>query len=239
MAQEGRPWRLKEMTPSAIRERLLENPSLIVPVGTTEQHGPHLPLGCDTIIVERLADDLSASSGILRVPTIEYGVHIPTRSFPGGAALRRKTLHRVMNELIESWEEGAGVRQFLILTAQNNDAHQEALSTIRADQASVVAVDVFAMDFSTVIERPGGPVHGGELDTSLMLYIAPDLVHMELAQDFALKPGTSSGYHPGHSRELPEGSPGSVGYPSLASAQKGERVYSLILGRVSRCLVKC
>ena len=154
--------------------------------------------------------------------------------------MRRKTLHRTMNELIESWEEGAGVKQFLILTAQNNDAHQEALSTIRADQASVVAVDVFAMDFSTVIERPGGPVHGGEVDTSLMLYIAPDLVHMELAQDFALPPGRGGRrYDPALGRELPAGSPGSVGYPSLASAQKGERVYSLILERVSRCLVQC
>ena len=51
---------MKEMTPGAVRERLQERPDLVVPVGTTEQHGPHLPLGCDTIIVERLADDLSA-----------------------------------------------------------------------------------------------------------------------------------------------------------------------------------
>ncbi len=227
------------MTPTAVRERLAAHPALIVPVGTTEQHGPHLPFGCDTIIVERLADDLSAQSGVLRAPTVEYGVHTPAPSFPGGAALRRKTLHRVMNELIESWEEGAGVQQFLILTAQNNDAHQEALSTIRADAASVVAVDVFAMDFSALIERPGGPVHGGELDTSLMLYIAPDLVHMELAQDFTLGGGRRKRYRPGQSRELPSGSPGSVGYPSLASAQKGERVYSVILERVARCLVQC
>lgn len=227
------------MTPAAIRERLLAQPALIVPVGTTEQHGPHLPLGCDTIIVERLADDLSAQSGVLRAPTVEYGVHTPTRSFPGGAALRRKTLHRVMNELIESWEEGAGVRQFLILTAQNSEAHQEALSTIRADLATVVAVDVFAMDFSTVIERPGDPVHGGELDTSLLLYLAPDLVHMELAQDFALSQAASARFRPGRSRELPAGSPGSVGYPSLATASKGERLYSLMLERTSRCLVQC
>ncbi|MEO8225806.1 MAG: creatininase family protein [Gemmatimonadota bacterium] len=227
------------MTPASIRDRLLEHPALIVPVGTTEQHGPHLPLGCDTIIVERLADDLSAASGWMRAPTVEYGVHTPTRSFPGWAALRRKTLHGVMNELIESWEEGAGVRHFLILTAQNNDAHQEALSTIRADEASVVAVDIFAMDFSTVIERPGSPVQGGELDTSLMLYVAPDLVHMELAQDFALPTTGRSRFRPGHSRELPKGSPGSIGYPSLASAQKGERVYSLIFERVSRCLTHC
>ena len=55
--------------------------------------------------------------------------------FPGGASLRRRTLHRVMNELIESWEEGAGVREFVILTAQASEAHLEALSTIRTDRA--------------------------------------------------------------------------------------------------------
>ena len=101
-----------------VGQRLLERPTIIVPVGTTEQHGPHLPLGCDTIIVERLADDLSGTFGIPRAPTVEYGVHATTRPFPGGAALRRRTLHRVMNELIESWEEGAGVREFFIITAQ-------------------------------------------------------------------------------------------------------------------------
>src|SRR4026208_423001 len=86
MTQEQRPWRLKEMTPVAVRERLQLRPTLIVPVGTTEQHGPHLPLGCDTIIVERLADDLSSTFGIPRTPTVEYGVHTPARPFPGSAA---------------------------------------------------------------------------------------------------------------------------------------------------------
>jgi hypothetical protein len=45
-------------------------------------------------------------------------------------------------------------------------------------------------------------------------------------------------YRPGQSRRLPEGSPGSIGYPSLASAQKGERLYRFILDRISRCLIK-
>src|SRR3954449_10763365 len=102
MSQATSPWRIKEMTPGAIRERLLERPTLLVPVGTTEQHGPHLPLGCDSIIVEHLADDISASFGMPRAPMVEYGVQTPPHPFPGGAALRRKTLHRVMNELIES-----------------------------------------------------------------------------------------------------------------------------------------
>lgn len=234
MNQDQRPWRLKEMTPVSVGERLRERPTLIVPVGTTEQHGPHLPLGCDTIIVERLSDDLSAQYGVPRAPTVEYGVHAATRPFPGGAALRRRTLHRVMNELIESWEAGAGVREFLILTAQSSEAHLEALSTIRTDGAKVQVLDIFSLDFGSLLERPA-PIQGGELDTSLILYLAPHLVHMDLAQDFELTSGMGR-YRPGHSRHLPSGSPGSVGFPSLASAQKGERLYTFILERVSRCL---
>ena len=221
------------MAPVAIGELLLKRRALIVPVGTTEQHGPHLPLGCDTIIVERLSDDLSAASTVLRAPTVEFGVHAISRPFPGGAALRHRTLHRVMNELIESWEEGAGVREFMILTAQASEAHLEALSTIRTEQARVQVVDVFGLDFGPLLDQPGGPIHGGELDTSLLLYLAPELVRMDLALDFALTPKMLSRYRPGHSRRLPEGSPGSVGYPSLASAQKGEVLYKFILDRIS------
>lgn len=229
---------MKEMTPGALRERLAERPALIVPVGTTEQHGPHLPLGCDSLIVERLADDLSALSGVPRTPTVEYGVHAPIASFPGGAAFSRKTLHRVMNELIESWESGAGVREFLILTAQANDVHQEALSTIRSDRSRVLVVDVFDLEFDGLLERPGHPVQGGELDTSLLLFIAPDLVQMPLARDFPV-PANGRAYRPGTSRRPPEGFPGSVGYPSLATAPKGEKLYTFILDRVQRCLDSC
>jgi creatinine amidohydrolase len=225
------------MTPGAVHERLRERAALIVPVGTTEQHGPHLPLGCDSLIVERMADDLSALLGVLRAPTVEYGVHSPDPTYPGGAALRRRTLHRVMNELIESWEEGAGVREFLVLTAQANEAHQEALSTIRTSTAQVTVVDVFAMDFSGMVEHPASPVHGGEVDTSLLLHLAPGLVRMELAQDFGLSPEMAARYRPGQRRGLPDGSPGSVGYPSLASARKGAELYTFILEHVTRCFV--
>jgi len=221
------------MTPVAIGELLLARATLIVPVGTTEQHGPHLPLGCDTIIVERLSDDLSSAFTVLRAPTVEFGVHAISRPFPGGAALRHRTLHRVMNELIESWEEGAGVREFMILTAQASEAHLEALSTIRTEQATVQVVDVFGLDFGPLLDQPGAPVQGGELDTSLLLYLAPEVVRMDLALDFALTPKMLARYRPGHSRRLPEGSPGSVGYPSLASAQKGEVLYKFILDRIS------
>src|SRR2546422_580765 len=134
------PLHLKILVPDEVRAALERDPRLLVPVGTCEQHGPHLPLGCDTILVERLADDLSAEFRILRAPTVEYGVNTATkRPYPGNATVRRKTLHRWMNELLGSWEQ-AGVESFIILTAHGHDPHQEALSTLRTRQARIVAV---------------------------------------------------------------------------------------------------
>jgi creatinine amidohydrolase len=202
-----RPWRLKELTPIETALRLAHRPAMIVPVGSTEPHGPSLPFGCDTLIVERLADDLSARFGILRAPTIDYGVASGRGPGPGGAALRRKTLHRVMNELVQAWET-SGVREFVVLTAEANEAHQEALAAIVVQSARLVTVDVFAMAFGDLLATTETRPHAGELDTSLMLHLAPDLVR-----------------------------PGAGGLPQAASAEKGARLYDYILEQVARhCL---
>ena len=172
-----RPLRLKELTPARAAEVLAAVPRLLVPAGTLEARGPHLPLGCDTFILERLTDDLSAATGIPRAPAIEYGVHATAdEPSPGTAALTRKTLHRALNELIAIWEEVSGVRDTLILTAHAADQHLEALSTIRT-AGRVRVVDIFALGGLTPLrEIHGGPWHGGEADTSLMLHLAPELV---------------------------------------------------------------
>src|SRR5438132_599126 len=198
-----------------------------------QQHGPHLPLGCDTIIVECLADDLSGALEILRAPTIEYGVNTSTeRPFPGNASVRRKTLHRWMNDLLGSWEQ-AGVDTFIILTAHGHDPHQEALSTLRTHQARIFTVDVFDLDFSGLLEDGDGPMHGSELDTSLLLYLAPELVRMERAQDFLLPERQLPRYQRTRLDALPKGSPGSLGRPSLATREKGERLYKMIRERIA------
>jgi len=226
------PLHLKTLVPDEVRFILERDARLLVPVGTCEQHGPHLPLGCDSIIVEHLADDLSAEFEILRAPTIEYGVNTATiRPFPGNASVRRKTLHRWMNDLLGSWEQ-AGVDSFIILTAHGHDPHQEALSTLRTRSARVFTVDVFALDFSHDLEDPEGPTHGGELDTSLLLYLAPELVRMERAQDFAV-PERQRSRGRVSSLPLPKRSPGSLGRPSIATREKGERLYKMIRERIA------
>lgn len=219
------------MRPADITATLQGDARLIVPIGTCEQHGPHMPLGCDTIIVERLADDLSAEFGVLRAPTMEFGVNVVTeRGFAGNSWLRRKTLHRALNDLVDTWES-TGIREFILLTAHEHDPHLEALATVVTSGARIRAVNVFAMDLRDLLEGQTEPMHGDEVDTSLILFLAPELVRMDLAQDYMMSRDELRRYRRGWLR-IPKGSPGSIGRPRLANAEKGRLLYDRIYGRV-------
>ena len=226
------PRRLKELTPGQVAEIVAADPRIIVPVGTCEQHGPHLPVGVDTIIVERLSDDLSAEFGVLRAPAVEYGVNVDTeRGFVGNASLRKKTLHRLLNDLLDAWED-TGVYEFILLTAHGHDPHQEALATVITTEARVRVVDIFAVDVADLLEGQSEPMHGDEVDTSIMLHLAPQLVRMELAEDYMMSPEQLRRYRRGWLR-VPNGSPGSIGRPTLATAEKGRAIYERIRSLIS------
>lgn len=228
----GQPLRIKELTPDAVRLAAAANPKLILPVGTTEQHGLHLPLGADSLIVERLADDLSAEFQVLRAPTIEYGVNdSAARRFSGGASVRRKTLRRWVNDLLPDWER-LGITEILLLTMNGYAPHQEALGTVVAPHAKVRVIDILSIDFGPLVEHPDDPIHGGEIDTSLVLYVRPDLVRAEAAVDCILPEQDLRRYRRGSTLALPAVSAGSVGRASKASADKGRRLYEFIHARL-------
>jgi len=227
-----RPLRLKEMAPDDLALAIARNPRLIVPAGTCEPHGPHLPMGTDAIIVDRLADDLSQEFEIVRAPTIEYGVNAETGAGPaGGASVRRKTLRRWLNDLLPEWER-AGVEEFLVLTAQGHAPHQEALATAVAHRARLRVVDILAIDLAGVADAADGPIHGGEVDTSLMLFIASHLVRMDLARDCILPETERRRYRRGTTLRLPVGAAGSVGTPTRATAERGRAIYEFIRQRI-------
>lgn len=225
------PQRLKDLAPDRVTAAVAADPRLIVPIGTCDPHGPHLPLGCDTLLVDRLADDLSAQFGILRAPTVEYGVSADAaHGRPRAGSVRKKTLHLLLSDLLASWEH-AGVREFILLTANGDDAHQEALATVMTAAARVRVVDACAANVTGVIVDAQGWRRGGEADTSLMLYLAPHLVDMRLAEQYT--------------PDAPNRRPGAWGWsrttrdpqrpadPDAATAAKGASLYDHIRGRIA------
>jgi creatinine amidohydrolase len=231
VATRPTPRLLKGMRPADVAATVERDPRLIVPVGTCEQHGPHLPLGSDTFIVERLASDLSAEFGVLSAPAVEYGVNVETeKGFAGNASIRKKTLHRLLNDLLDSWEV-TGVREFILITAHEHDPHLEALSTVITSVARVRVVDIFGVDFSDLLQGQTEPMHGDEVDTSLLLYIAPELVDMSLAQDYMMSRDEVRRYRRGWLK-VPLASAGSIGRPTLATAEKGRAIYERIYTKI-------
>lgn len=230
------PHRLSDHTWAEVAEHLKRNARLIIPVGTCEQHGPHLPLATDALIAARLADDLSAEFDLLVAPMVSYGVNIEAEeAYAGTASLRRKTLHRALNDLLAAWEE-QGFDEFILLTAHSHDPHLDAVATVVTEHARVRVVDIYSIDLSDLLERQTGPQHAGEVETSLMLYLFPDLVRTDRIRDYPLDPAALQKYLRGRMPRLPRDCDGVFGYPSAASAEKGEAIYHLVLERIRSSL---
>lgn len=209
---------------------------LLVPVGTCDQHGPHLPIGAGTRLAEALADDLAAEFGVLRAPTLHYGVNLPSpRCYPGAATLRDKTLHRVLNELLASWRAG-GFTEFVVISGEAHDHHVESVATVSVRDARVRVIEPLSVDLSSFSDATPEAEHGGEVLTSLLLYLAPELVNMEAARNYRLPRKGKRWARGGRLSRIPPDGPGLVGRPTLATAAQGERMYRHILEKI-RCAV--
>lgn len=208
---------------------LARDPRLIVPVGAMEQHGAHLPLGTNVLIARNFAVDLSSEFGVLRAPTIHYGVNVDSeRAYAGTASLSAKTLHRAMNEILAAWE-AHGVTEFIIITAHRHEPHLEALATLVTRRARIRVVEIWDAEIGDLLEAQPGPLHADEAETSVMLHLYPELVRMDRARDFELEPDAFERYLRGGLPVPPPGGSGSVGYPTQATAEKGARIYERIL----------
>lgn len=226
-------WTLDRLPWPEVGRVLARDPRLLLPVGALIQHGPHLPLGTNTFIARAVAREVSRRTGILVAPCFHYGVSLAGgERFAGSAGLRRKTLHRALNELLAGWEDH-GVREFFFVTAHRHEPHLDALLMALTTSATTMVVNLHAIPVDDVLE--GSPLleHGGEMDTSLMLHLAPDRVRMDQASDVEPEEATEKRYGRGKVATPPAGSRGTLGYPSRASARKG---HTLLLRYVETVL---
>jgi creatinine amidohydrolase len=230
MSNPGQSLLLTDLSWVQVQSHLASDSRLIVPIGACDQNGPHLPIGAGTVVAEEVARALSESFGVLRAPAVPYGVNLASeRKFAGTASLREKTLHRLVNDLLASWEDH-GFTEFVLITAQNHDPHVEAIATVTGTSARVRVLDVLDIDFSELIRGQRVPQHAGEVLTSLMLHLRPELVNLERIEDYP--PDRLPRNQQGRVVEIPALSLGTVGYPSLASAETGERIFRYVTDRI-------
>ena len=151
-------------------------PLLAVPVGSCEQHGPHLPLDTDTRIANALAQALAESfdeGEVLVTPPLGITASGEHQSFPGTLSVGAAVMEQVVLELVRSADWCAGV---VLVNAHggNSGPVYNAVRQLNTEQRKVLA-------WWPRIE--GGDAHAGETETSMMLALAPELVRMELAEE--------------------------------------------------------
>lgn len=222
---EAEARRLDDLNWPELADWFRRDPRLLLPVGGCIQHGPHLPLGTDNRITERLAVDVCARTGILMAPLMPYGVASrEDLAYAGTAGLERKTLHRVLNELVASWER-QGLEEITLLTTNGNARNIQALAMVIGDTVRVRSVDTRAIDVSRYLTSATSD-HAGEFETSIMLHVAPGLVRAEAVEDLAADMA-------GRAEPPPvRGTAGVVGTPTSANAQKGSEIYEHLVDSI-------
>ena len=202
------------------------NQSAMLPIGATEQHGPHMGCGMDYVLADILCREVAEAVQIPMLPTMPYGCSVGhSQRWPGTIAVTPVTLIQLIKE-IGDWAYHSGVRRlFIVNTHVTNAAPLRcALEMLRSAHDDLM---VAVFNSATISPRvrafhhaDGDDWHANDAETSLMLAKAPDMVRpgkLAMADD----PDRTDGLvfaHPVNRTSLN----GVTGTPSLSTAQKGE-----------------
>lgn len=171
-----------------VEEYLRVKKTVIVPFGSVEQHAKHLPMGTDTFVALRIAEDAGKETNTLVVPPTWFGLAPHHMAYPGTITFRAETLTNVMLDICQSLIYH-GFEKIIVING-HREANLPPLKTaavkLRNKTGAFVAiVDPFYIADSITREikrsEPGGAGHADELETSHMLYLYPDLCEMEKA----------------------------------------------------------
>ena len=219
----------------------------VLPVAATEQHGPHLPLSVDSVLADGIVDaslpHLAPELSVLFLPTQAVGLSPEHARFPGTLTLQTETVLRLWTDIGES-VAAAGVRKLLLFNSHGGQV--SVLDLVARDLRARLNLLVYSCSwfnlplhdaqgqdlnalFSAEEHRFG--IHGGEIETSMMLALAPQRVQMDQARHFASTAQARAQQFPilGNGRSAKLGwqtqdynLTGAVGHAAAATAAKGE-----------------
>ncbi|PTX58498.1 creatinine amidohydrolase [Melghirimyces profundicolus] len=234
----------QEQTSERIRESIKSSPIAILPMGAVEAHGPHLPLGTDNFLAEELSKRLAERVNGWVLPILPYGQVWSLSDFPGSLSVRNETLIHLLTDLGDSLVR-QGFRIWVILNAHlgNAVAVKEAARNLYERHPGFRVFYFFYPGTQKVIsevrERP--PVHptyfhACEMETSYMLYLAEEKVDMSKAIDDVPEIPQESDFTPTPWSTFTRSAV--LGYATLASREKGERVIEAALDRMTEIVVR-
>lgn len=188
---------LAEMSWEQVKEYLARDDRIILPLGSTEEHGRHLGLGTDSFEAEAIARGAGEATGVLVAPTLNYGMALAQMGFPGTISLRPTTLIAVLEDILRSLYRH-GFRRVLVVNGHGGNAASlaSAVQVVTQDSPGL-RVKTFewwtdAEAYRVVIERLGEQVgsHASPGETAFMLAICPRAVDLNrlTGRDAPVKP---------------------------------------------------
>lgn len=212
----------------------------LLPVGATEQHGPHLGCGTDSVIAELLCAAVSERTGVPMLPILPYGCSIGhSRRWPGTLALEPVLLIELVKQ-IGDWAHRSGVRRlFIVNTHVTNAAPLRcALEMLRAEHDNLMVAVIDSASISERVRRlyfaDAEDWHANCAETSLMLAQAPGMVRPERMAE-ADDPDRTSGHVFAHPVNRTSKN-GVTGAPSLATPQKGRQLFEWMVEDLSEVI---
>ena len=187
---------MEEMSWPEIKERITsEVTTVLVPIGSIEQHGPHLPISTDTLIAYSVVERAARKLGNALVsPVIRPGISLHHMDFPGTITLRPETLMQIITDYCTSLAEH-GFKKIVLLSTHGGNAPAIAAVTPILDRSISNTSVVFIGDPYSLAKEEGfgdllgaeGGGHAGRVETSMILADHPDLVDMNKAVKKQLK----------------------------------------------------
>lgn len=189
------PIRLNEISPEKLKEIVRRKPLIMIPLGTTEWHAAHLPLGVDTLLSMAVCEELSSRTGVIVAPALSCGISRNLESrrgyFGTVTTINIETLANLLAELARGYA-ALGFRHIVVYSGHGEGEHIRAVEEACAITREIHSVCLSVEDFlaGKIVEReddeatwPLAPDHAGEWETSMMLHFFPELVNMDKAPE--------------------------------------------------------